>query len=193
VEKVLRRLEASLDTHGGTPTGFAVGARSQAFLEPEDFERHLTVALRWHERSHVPFERARTELALGMHLRRSRLRREARGHLESALTTFDNLGVVCWARRSRAELEATGLHVTRAETGLAGLTPQELQAALHVARGLANREVAAQLFLSVKTVEFHVSNAFQKLGVNRRTQLALLVAQQEREVPEPITRIAATL
>jgi DNA-binding CsgD family transcriptional regulator len=189
-ERVLRRFEATLDTRGGPPTGFAVAARSRALLEPDDFDRHLADALRWHDRSPVPFERARTELALGMHLRRSRLRREARRHLESALSTFDSLGAVCWARRSRAELEATGLHLTRPETGLAGLTPQELQVALHVARGLANREVAAQLFLSVKTVEFHLSNAFHKLGINRRTQLALMVAQHEFEAPELVAHSA---
>ena len=64
-------------------------------------------------------------------------------------------------------------------TGLAQLTPQELQVTLAVARGLSNREVATQLFLSVKTVEFHLAHVYDKLGVSRRTQLAVLVAHQE--------------
>ena len=62
--------------------------------------------------------------------------------------------------------------------GLGNLTPQELQVALAVARGLSNREVAGQLFLSTKTVEFHLSNVFQKLGISRRTRLAAIVAKQ---------------
>jgi DNA-binding CsgD family transcriptional regulator len=71
------------------------------------------------------------------------------------------------------------VHVDAPKEGLAQLTPQELQVVLKVTEGMANREVAAHLFLSTKTVEFHLGNAFHKLGVKRRTQLVALVAAQD--------------
>ena len=82
-------------------------------------------------------------------------------------------------RASRTELEAAGVHLGAPREGWSQLTPQELQVVLKVASGMANREVATQLFLGVKTVEFHLRNAFHKLGVKRRTQLAVLVAAKD--------------
>jgi DNA-binding NarL/FixJ family response regulator len=95
------------------------------------------------------------------------------------LATFERLGAVEWAGRARDQLEATGLRIRRTPNELGELTPQELQVALAVAQGMSNKEVAGQLFLSVKTVEFHLSHVFDKLGVNRRTRLASLVARHE--------------
>jgi DNA-binding NarL/FixJ family response regulator len=89
------------------------------------------------------------------------------------------LGAVDWASRARDQLEATGMRIRRTNNGLGELTPQELQVALAVARGMSNKEVAGHLFLSVKTVEFHLSHVFHKLGVNSRTRVAGLVARQE--------------
>jgi DNA-binding NarL/FixJ family response regulator len=127
----------------------------------------------------MPFEQARTELCLGSNLRRRRLRADARSYLRGALARFERLGAVDWAARTRNELQATGVRLAQPYAGLAQLTPQELQVTLAVARGLSNREVAAQLFLSVRTVEFHLAHVFDKVGVSRRTQLATFVARQE--------------
>jgi DNA-binding NarL/FixJ family response regulator len=128
----------------------------------------------------MPFEEARTRLLLGSTLRRRRLRAEARPELAAALETFERLGAVDWAERARVELRATGVRLAPASAGLTQLTPQELQVALAVAAGLSNREVAGQLFLSVKTVEFHLGHVFDKLGLARRTQLASLVSRLEQ-------------
>jgi DNA-binding CsgD family transcriptional regulator len=176
--QVLRTLEASV-AMSSIPTAAAVAARSRALLEPEQFDRHIGEALRYHEKAKMPFERARTELCVGSNLRRRRLRAEARGYLHASLAKFERLGAVDWAARARIELQATGVRLRQPYPGLAQLTPQELQVTLAVARGLSNREVAAQLFLSVKTVEFHLAHVYDKVGVSRRAQLATLVARQE--------------
>jgi DNA-binding CsgD family transcriptional regulator len=161
------------------PTTAAVAARSRALLEPASFENHMTEALRLHSISDMPFERARTELMIGQHLRRHKQPTKARSLLTSALALFDRLGAPDWANRARSELQATGIRMPQPTPGgLTTLTPQELQVALAVARGHSNREVAGLLFLSTKTVEFHLRNVFQKLGINRRTRLATIVAQQ---------------
>ncbi len=185
-ERVLARLEAGI---GGNdrPVAAAVLARSRAILDPASFERHLTEALGHHERSTMPFEHARTQLRLGVHLRRQRLRGEAQTHLEAALDTFERLGAAPWRDRARGELEASGVHVGERPADLANLTPQEFQVAQNVARGMSNREIAAAMFLSVKTIEFHLGNTFHKLDVHRRSQLAILVSQHDRA---PVTPIA---
>ena len=120
-----------------------------------------------------PFDRARTQLLLGERLRRDRRRVEARAHLRAALAAFEALGAAPWAERARAELRATGETARRRDPGtLAQLTPQELQVARFVREGLSNKEVAAQLFLSPRTIDAHLRSVFAKLGVTSRTQLA---------------------
>jgi DNA-binding CsgD family transcriptional regulator len=176
--EVLKRLEESVKS-SEVPTAAAVAARSRALLDAQQFDDHIAEALRWHSLGRMPFERARTELLLGSTLRRRRMRADSRDWLRSALAAFERLGAVEWAARARSELQATGVRLAQSSTGLAQLTPQELQVTLAVARGLSNREVATQLFLSVKTVEFHLAHVYDKLGVSRRTQLAVLVAHQE--------------
>jgi DNA-binding CsgD family transcriptional regulator len=121
-----------------------------------------------------PFERARTDLMHGEWLRRARRRSEARGPLRAAADAFTELGAAPWAERALAELRATG--ETRATPGhgpdlLAELTPQELQVVRLAAAGLSNRDIAAQLFLSPRTVGYHLYKAFPKLGVASRAQL----------------------
>jgi ATP/maltotriose-dependent transcriptional regulator MalT len=131
-----------------------------------------------------PFELARTELSFGEGLRRARRRGDARQHLRSALEIFLELGATPWIHRTKQELAATGERFQR-ETPAAGttLTPQELQVSLAVARGLTNREVATQLFLSQKTIETHLGNAYGKLGIRSRTELTRLFAvEPERAV-----------
>jgi DNA-binding CsgD family transcriptional regulator/tetratricopeptide (TPR) repeat protein len=177
-QRELGRLEQAA-ANPSMPTTAAVAARSRALLEPTAFEEHMTEALRLHSIGDMPFEQARTELMLGQHLRRHNQPTNARTQLSSALGRFEWLGAPDWANRARSELQATGVRMPQPTTaGLATLTPQELQVTLAVARGLSNREVASQLFLSTKTVEFHLSNVFQKLGISRRTRLAAIVAKQ---------------
>jgi DNA-binding NarL/FixJ family response regulator len=96
--------------------------------------------------------------------------------LRSALTVFDALGAAAWAERARRELRALGAVPAPALSGGLGvLTPQELQVSRLVAMGASNREIAAQLFLSPRTVEYHLYKVYPKLGVGSRTELALLV------------------
>ncbi|HEY5881037.1 MAG TPA: LuxR C-terminal-related transcriptional regulator [Nakamurella sp.] len=120
-----------------------------------------------------PFERARTHLAYGEFLRRSRRRVDAREQLRAALHTFGDLGAAAWARRAEQELRASGETARRrdASTSVA-LTAQETQVATFVAEGLSNREVAAKLFLSPRTIEFHLRNVFAKTGITSRGELA---------------------
>jgi DNA-binding CsgD family transcriptional regulator len=125
-------------------------------------------ALAAHERVSMPFDRARTLLALGSVQRRARKRSAARETLASALASFEDLGAELWADRARAELARIG---GRAPAGW-DLTETERQVADLVAAGLTNREVAARLYLTQKTVEFHLRNIFRKLGVRSRTELA---------------------
>jgi len=132
-------------------------------------------ALALHATAQRPFERARTELAFGEHLRRARRRREARGHLRVALDVFEALGARVWAERARVELRASGQSARRRDPStLDQLTAQERQIAQRVAEGHTNRAIAAQLFLSPRTIDFHLRNIFRKLGVSSRMQLVHL-------------------
>lgn len=120
-----------------------------------------------------PFERARTELAWGQRLRLARRRADARDPLRRALNTFESLGAEPWARQARAALRAAGAAVTAPRPAPGGtLTAQELEIALRVARGATNRDVAAALFVSPKTVEAHLTRIYKKLGVRSRAELA---------------------
>ena len=120
-----------------------------------------------------PFDRHRIHLLAGEHLRRERRRTEARAHLRAALDGFEAMGAQPWAERARAELRATGETARRRDPSAASqLTPQERQIARLVAEGMTNKEIAAQLYLSPRTIESHLRKAFVKLGVTSRTQLA---------------------
>lgn len=119
-----------------------------------------------------PFDRARIRLLAGEHLRRERRRADAREHLRAAIAGFEELGAEPWAARARDELAATGETVRRRDPdAAAALTPKERQIARLVGEGLTNKEVAAQLYLSPRTIDSHLRNAFAKLGVTSRTQL----------------------
>src|SRR5262249_19970728 len=146
-------------------------ARCRGLLaEESDYESAFDEALTLDHQS--PWERARTELCLGRRRRRSRRRADARESLRSALPTFQSLGAGPWAEEARRELRATGVDIPPSDdTSLRDLTPQELQVALTVARGATTKEAAAALFLSPKTIEFHLGNTYRKLGVGSRTEL----------------------
>ena len=179
-EAELERLAAEAAQTGGAWAN-AVTERCRALLAPDaDVESHATLALAWHDRVEMPFERARTELVVGERLRRARRRADARIPLQRALETFERLGAEPWAARTRTELTATGGEFAREhEVSPADeLTPHELQVALLVADGLTNREVAAALFLSPKTIEHHLSIIYRKLGLRSRAQLAALLAAE---------------
>jgi DNA-binding CsgD family transcriptional regulator len=122
-----------------------------------------------------PFDLGRIQLLFGEHLRRERRRTDARVQLRAALEAFERLRAEPWAERARAELRASGETARKRDPSTVDqLTPQELQIARFVAQGLSNKEVAAQLFLSPRTIEHHLRHVFAKLGVKSRTQLARL-------------------
>jgi ATP/maltotriose-dependent transcriptional regulator MalT len=119
-----------------------------------------------------PLEAARIHLLYGEHLRRERRRVKAREHLRAALAAFDRLGAVVWADRASAELRATGETArTRDPSTVDQLTPQELQIARLVSEGGSNKEIAGQLFLSPRTVEYHLRKVYVKLGITSRNEL----------------------
>lgn len=122
----------------------------------------------------VPFEQARTLLALGAVCRRARQRRPAREALEQALALFDELGAPLWAAKAREEIARIG---GRQAAAASELTPTEGRVAELVAAGLSNKEVAAALTLSTRTVENHLTRIYGKLGVHSRTALAARLRQ----------------
>jgi DNA-binding CsgD family transcriptional regulator/tetratricopeptide (TPR) repeat protein len=158
---------------GAAPPVLPLVARCDALLSPDDADRHFREALELHDRFPNPFDRARTELLYGEHLRRRGRRVEARAQLRPALTTFEGAGAGAWAERARAELRASGETARRGDGAARDeLTPQELRIAELVSTGASNRDVGAQLFLSPKTVEYHLRKVFVKLGISSRTELA---------------------
>jgi DNA-binding CsgD family transcriptional regulator len=170
-EQAFARLEAL-----ATATPFAASSlvsRCRGLISaPEVAERHFQEALRLDTEQPASFERARTELAYGELLRRSRRRAEAREHLRSALETFERMGAALWANHARAELRATGETARKRDPStLDQLTPQELQIARLVGTGATNRDIAAQLFLSPRTVDYHLRKVFVKLGISSRAEL----------------------
>src|SRR5262249_5711463 len=156
----------------------ALHGRALLADDEEECERLFEAALDIHAYVARPFERARTELACGEFLRRTRRPRDARQHLGAALDGFEALGAELWAERARVELRASGQTARRRVTDTRDqLTEQELQIAHFVAQGLSNREVGAQLFLSPRTIAAHLRNIFRKLGISSRTELARIHLQ----------------
>jgi len=160
----------------------AVALHCRALLSDDEGEARslFLAALEAHAEAARPFERARSELAFGEFLRRARHRLEAREHLRAALDGFEGLGARLWAERARVELRASGQTARKRDASTrAELTEQELQIARFVSEGLTNRDVAAQLFLSPRTIDFHLRNVYRKLGISSRTALARLDLDSE--------------
>lgn len=165
----------------GLPWAMARAARCRGLLADDmAFEQHFVDAVRFGELNSDSFELGRSHLCFGERLRRVRRRVEARRELRQAFDIFDRLGAAPWAERARLELLATG-QTARRNTGpaLEELTPQEFQVAQLLAGGGTTREVAAKLYLSPKTVEFHLRNAYDKLGVRSRSALSQLMAEEQ--------------
>jgi DNA-binding CsgD family transcriptional regulator len=172
-EAHLARLERQGRRTGNT-WAQAAAHRCRGLLASEpDYRAEFERALQLHELTATPFERARTELCYGERLRRGRHRREARGWLASAAETFDALGALPWASRARAELRSSGQTLRRREAwDQDQLTARELQIAVLVAGGASNRDAAAALFLSPRTIDAHLGSIYRKLDVHSRQELA---------------------
>ncbi|HEY5659637.1 MAG TPA: LuxR C-terminal-related transcriptional regulator [Gaiellaceae bacterium] len=170
----------------------AAVARLHGLLGPEEnLDEHFGAALELHEQgAGSAFERARTELLYGERLRRAKRRIDAREHLHGAIELFDGLGAAPWSEQARRELRASGESIPRRDpTAPEKLTPQELQIALQVAEGRTNRDVAAALFLSPKTVEFHLTRVYRKLNIHSRAELVrLFTSERAAATPEPLRR-----
>ena len=158
----------------GVPIAIAPYRRCRGMLA-KDFDSDFQAALDAHQQRPMPFERARTLLAYGRRLHRVRRRAEARAVLHDAVSGFTALGAAPWLDQAEAELRAAGGRrssvVEKTESTSGTLTPHERYVAQTVARGLSNRQAAAELFLSPKTVEFHLVHIYRKLGISSRSQL----------------------
>jgi DNA-binding CsgD family transcriptional regulator len=157
----------------GTDWGLGIAARSRALLtEGEEAESLFVEAIERLGRTRLRPELARAHLLYGEWLRRQRRRVDAREELRIAHETFTGFGMEAFAERARVELEATGERARKRTVDTVDqLTPQEAQVARLAAQGNTNREIAAQLFISASTVEYHLRKAFRKLEVKSRTQL----------------------
>jgi DNA-binding CsgD family transcriptional regulator len=157
----------------GTPWAFAVEARSRALVTPDEpAEALFREAIARLQPTRLRLDLARTHLLYGEWLRRERRRLDARTELRLAYDLFSDFGMEAFAERARVELQATGERARkRTVDTLDQLTPQEEQISRLAGHGHTNREIAAQLFISPSTVEYHLRKAFRKLDVTSRTQL----------------------
>jgi len=164
-----------------SPWALAIGDRCRGLVAVAEgdtngallaFER----ALARYEDAGWPFEHGRTLLLLGRSQRRAKRKSAAKQSLEDALTIFDRLGASSWSMHSRQELKRIGLRHTAPHE----LTEGERQVAELAASGLTNREVAARLFISPKTVEANLARAYQKLGIHSRAELGARLARGPR-------------
>lgn len=158
----------------GEPWAQAMLARCHGLLQ--ESEEHFVRALELHRLVDQPYEQARTQLAYGEWMRRRRRKAEARPHLRGAHEAFERLGARAWADRAAAELRASGETTPTRRSAAPGLalTAQELQVVRLAATGATNRDIAAHLLLSPRTIGQHLYKAFPKLGISSRTELARL-------------------
>jgi len=157
-----------------TDWGRGIEARSRALLSEGDTAEHLyREAIDHLSRCRVRADLARAHLLYGEWLRRQRRRVDARAELGIALEMLESMGMKAFAERARRELQATGEKARKRaiSTSNEGLTPQEWQVARLARDGLSNPEIGARLFISARTVQYHLRKVFAKLGINSRSQL----------------------
>lgn len=177
--ELLAEIEEANAIHGDLPTHQALAFRARALVEAARGDTDaalasLEAAFTEHARALNPFDRARTRLVLGQVRRRRRERTLAREALDVALAEFEQLGAPLWAAKAREELDRLGLR--RGATQAGSLTEMERRVAELAARGLTNKEVAATLVISPKTVEAHLARAYEKLGIASRAELGARLA-----------------
>ena len=179
---VVRRLR-DLSERQEHPWGLATAKRCAAVIElaADEYDEGRAAAL--HEAAEayaelgLRFDHARTLLALGRAQRRRRKWRAARGSLERAVAAFEALGSPGWAGEARSQLERVG---ARGQRAAGELTPSEARVVALAAEGRSNKEIAGTLFVTVHTVEVHLSKAYRKLGVSSRGQLAARLAAEDQ-------------
>ena len=166
----------------GTDLALGLLARSRALLADDDHaEPEYRLAIDHLQRCRLVPELARAHQVCGEWLRRQRRRRDARDQLRRAFEMFDEMGMTAFAGRARAELRATGERARPRNLGTEEvLTAQEAQIARLAAERLSNREIAGQLFISARTVEYHLHKVFRKLDVTSRVQLARTFADHKQ-------------
>jgi DNA-binding CsgD family transcriptional regulator len=169
----LARLE-EMTGASDTDWGLGIRARSRALVNEGEAAEHLyREAIARLGRTRLRVDLARAHLLYGEWLRHERRRHDAREHLRTAHDMLGAMGVAAFAERARRELRATGDRPRPRRPGAPEvLTAQEAQIARMAAGHLTNREIAARLFISASTVEYHLRKIFRKLGVTSRTQLA---------------------
>jgi DNA-binding CsgD family transcriptional regulator len=170
-----RRGRRSAQARLGLARGRLTAARGDIDAARKEFEQ----ALAHLEHLPLPYDRARVNFAYGQTLRRAGKRREADTVLKNARDAYATLGARTYVARCDRELQAGGLHTGRLTPGMAQLTPQERAVAGLVAAGATNQQAALELFISVKTVQYHLTHVYSKLGIRSRSELAA----QFREVP----------
>ena len=164
-----------------SPEALALLARCRGLIDDSGAEEHFARAIELAPALSL-FDAARSELLYGEWLRRQRRRIDARRYLRRALECFGRLGTAPWEARARVELRASGETARRRDPStLDQLTPQELQIARLVASGKTNPEVAAQLFLSPRTIDYHLRKVYSKLDIASRGELAGI------DLGEPVT------
>jgi DNA-binding CsgD family transcriptional regulator len=170
-------------TPSGTDWALGVEARARALLtEPAAADDLYREAIERFDRAGLRPELGRAQLLYGEWLRRQRRRVDARAQLRAAHELFDSIGMAAFAQRAERELLATGEHARRravASSSPAELTAQEAQIARLASDGMSNPEIGARLFISARTVQYHLGKVFTKLGVESRTQLATALSAHD--------------
>lgn len=170
-----RRAHRSTLARLGLARGRLTAARGDIDTSRKEFEQ----ALAHLDNLPLPYDRARVNFAYGQTLRRAGKRREADAVLQNARDAYATLGARTYVERCDRELKAGGLHAGRAAPGLSRLTPQEQAVARLVAAGATNQQTALDMFISVKTVQYHLTHIYSKLGIRSRSELAA----RFREIP----------